>query len=52
MDATTFYYFISLTAIERLEMRLMDVLTAYLYGSLKKDIYMKIPEGFQIPEAS
>lgn len=32
-------------------MRLMDVVTAYLYGSLDSDIYMKIPEGFKMPEA-
>ena len=52
MDATTFCYLISLTAIEKLEMRLMDVVTAYLYGSLEKDIYMRIPEGFRMPKAS
>ena len=32
-------------------MRLMDVFTAYLYGTLDNDIYMKIPEGFKMPEA-
>ena len=26
-------------------------MTAYLYGSLDSDIYMKIPEGFKIPDA-
>ena len=52
MDATTFRYLISLAVIEKLEMRLMDVVTAYLYGSLEKDIYMRIPEGFRMPEAS
>ena len=30
----------------------MDVVTAYLHGSLDNDIYMKIPEGFQMPEAT
>ena len=29
----------------------MDVVTAYLYGSLENDIYMKLPEGFHLPEA-
>ena len=29
----------------------MDVVTAYLYGSLDSDIYMKIPEGFKMPES-
>ena len=26
----------------------MDVVTAYLYGSLDNDIYMKIPEGYKM----
>ena len=30
-------------------MRLMDVITAYLYGMLENDIYIKVPEGFQLP---
>ena len=51
MDAITFRYLISLAVSENLEMRLMDVVTAYLYGSLDNDIYMKIPEGFKMPEA-
>ena len=32
-------------------MRLMDVVTTYLYGSLDFDIYIKIPEGLKLPEA-
>ena len=47
VDAITFRYLISLAIQEKLEMRLMDVVTAYLYGSLENDIYMKIPEGFK-----
>jgi hypothetical protein len=27
----------------------MDVVTAYLYGSLDSDIYMKVPNGIPIP---
>jgi hypothetical protein len=30
-------------------MQLMDVVTAYLYGSLDTDIYMKVPDGIPIP---
>ena len=30
-------------------MKLMDVVTAYLYGSLDSDIYMKVPEGIPLP---
>ena len=31
-------------------MRLMDVITTYLYGSIDNDIYMKIPKGFKLPK--
>jgi hypothetical protein len=51
MDAITFRFLISLVVTENFDMRLMDVVTAYLYGSLDNDIYMKIPEGYKIPEA-
>ena len=51
MDAITFRYLISLTVSEGLDMRLMDVVTSYLYGSLDVNVYMKIPEGFTLPEA-
>nr|KYP62622.1 Retrovirus-related Pol polyprotein from transposon TNT 1-94 [Cajanus cajan] len=27
----------------------MDVVTTYLYGSLDANIYMKLPEGFNLP---
>ena len=30
----------------------MDVVTAYLYGSLDNDIYMKIPEGLKMHDTS
>ena len=50
MDTTTFRYLISLAISQNLEMRLMDVLTAYLYGDLDTEIYMKISEGFPLPE--
>nr|GEW96530.1 putative RNA-directed DNA polymerase [Tanacetum cinerariifolium] len=36
---------------KNLEMRLMDIVTAYLNGSLDNDIYMKISKGFKIREA-
>ena len=35
---------------ENLDMRLMDVVTTYLYGSLGNDIYMKIPERYKMPK--
>ena len=30
----------------------MDVITVYLYGFIDNDIYMKIPEGFELPKAN
>ena len=51
MDAITFRYLISLAVSKKLDMRLMDVVTAYLYGDLDTDIYMKIPEGLALPKA-
>ena len=51
MDAITFHFLISLAVSEELDMRLMDVITAYLYGSIDSDIHMKIPKGFKLPEA-
>ncbi|KAL0300012.1 UNVERIFIED_CONTAM: Retrovirus-related Pol polyprotein from transposon TNT 1-94 [Sesamum angustifolium] len=51
VDATTLRFLISLSVIEQLKMQLMDVVTAYLYGSLDTDIYMRIPEGLKMPEA-
>ena len=50
VDATTFRFLISLAVCEKLEIRLMNVITAYLYGSLDNDIYMKIPKGLQLPD--
>ena len=47
----TFRFLISLVIFEKLEMHLMDIVTAYLYCSLDLDIYMKIPEGFKMPDA-
>ena len=52
MDTITFRFLISLTVLERLDIRLMDVITTYLYGSMDNDIYMKIPKGFKLPEAN
>ena len=33
-------------------MHLMDVVTADLNGMLENDIYMKVPEGFQLPQVN
>ena len=47
MDGITFRYLVSMTVKERLDMHLMDVMTAYLYGLLDADIYMKVPDGYK-----
>jgi hypothetical protein len=47
----TFRYLISLAVQNRLSMQLMDVVTAYLYGSLDSDIYMKGPDGISISDS-
>ena len=51
VDAITFRYLISLAIHEKLEIRLMDVVTIYLYGSFDNYIYMKIYKGFKLLEA-
>ena len=38
MDATTFHYLIYLAVSEGLDMRLMDVVTTYLYGSIDTNV--------------
>ena len=50
MDAITFCFLISLAVSKGVDMRLMDVIIAYLYESIDNDIYIKIPEGFTLPE--
>ena len=51
VDAITFRYLINLAVHEKHEMRLMDVVTTYLYGSLDHDIFMNVPEASKVPEA-
>jgi hypothetical protein len=50
MSGITFRYLISMVAGLNLQMQLMDVVTAYLYGSLDMEIYMKVPDGLKIPD--
>ena len=51
MNGITFRYLISLAVQNRLSLQLMDVVTAYLYGSLDSDTYMKVPDGISVPNA-
>ncbi|KAL1223093.1 Retrovirus-related Pol polyprotein from transposon TNT 1-94 [Cardamine amara subsp. amara] len=50
VDTTTFRFLISLAIRENLDLRLMDVVTAYLYGPLDNEIYMKVPEGIELTD--
>ncbi|KAA3477340.1 Retrovirus-related Pol polyprotein from transposon TNT 1-94 [Gossypium australe] len=52
MDTTTSRFLISLVIREGFDLRLMDVVTAYLYGPLDNNIYMKLQKGFKLPEAA
>jgi hypothetical protein len=45
LNVITFWYLISLAIQKHLSLQLMDVITAYLYGSLDSDIYMKVSDG-------
>jgi hypothetical protein len=49
MSGITFRYLIFMAANLNLKMQLMDVVTAYLYGSLDSEIHMRVPEGLKIP---
>jgi len=49
LDATTLQYLIILVAQQGLHLHLMDDVTTYSYGSFENHIYMKIPEGFYLP---
>jgi len=42
-SSITFRYLISMAANLNLKMQLMDVATAYFYGSLDSEIYMRVP---------
>ena len=46
----SFRYLISMVVNLNLEIQLMDVAIAYLYGSLHFEIYMKVPKGIEVLE--
>jgi len=48
LGATIFRYLTILVAQEGLHLHVINDITTYLYDSLDKDIYMKIPEGFNL----
>jgi hypothetical protein len=47
VNAITLRFLISLTITKNIQIRLMKVVTAYLYGSLDDDIYMRVSEAFK-----
>jgi len=49
LDATRLQYSIILVAQQGLHLYLMDDITTYSYNSFENHIYMKIPEGFYLP---
>jgi hypothetical protein len=52
MNGITFRYLISLATQKRLSVQLMDVVNAYLYGSLDSNIYIKNPDRIFVPNAN
>jgi len=40
---------LAVAVLEDLDIQSIDVKTAYLYGDLDKEIYMKQSEGFKLP---
>jgi hypothetical protein len=48
MNGITFWYLIYLAIQNHLSLQLMDVVSAYLYGLLDSDIYMKVPDGISV----
>ena len=46
MDAGTFRYLLSLAVQHALDTQLLDVVTAYLYGPLDAQLYIRPPPGF------
>lgn len=52
MDAITFRYIISLAVLEKLDMILIDVITAYLYVELDTNITIRVLEGLTLTETT
>jgi hypothetical protein len=49
MNGIIFRYLITLAIQNHLSLQFMDVVIAYLYGSLDSDIYMEVPDGIPVP---
>ncbi|TPX39984.1 DNA-directed DNA polymerase [Synchytrium endobioticum] len=51
IDATSYRYVLALGRNLDFEIESMDVVTAYFYGDIQEDIFMKVPEGICIPSS-
>ncbi|KAL2633171.1 hypothetical protein R1flu_004650 [Riccia fluitans] len=51
MDLITYKYLITIAIQHHLHMQLMEVVIAYLYGTIAEDIYMRAPEELEVQEA-
>ena len=45
----TFRTLLALVVLHKLELHAMDVITAFLNGKLKEEIFMELPDGYKIP---
>jgi hypothetical protein len=52
INGIPFWCLISLAIQKHLSLQLMNVVTAYLYGSLDSDIYMKVSDGISVPNTN
>lgn len=48
MDFTTYRLLIAFSKFMKFDMDSLDIVTAYLYGELDREIYINIPEGYNI----
>lgn len=49
MEGITFRYLIDLVVSKKLNIQLMDVVSAYLYGDLGKEIHIRVPDRLKLP---
>lgn len=50
VDAITLRFLVSLIISNKQQIRRMDVVITYLYGSLDAYMYMEVPDGLKLPE--
>ncbi|TPX36954.1 DNA-directed DNA polymerase [Synchytrium microbalum] len=49
LDIATYRLLIGISSIMSWQIHALDVQTAFLYGDLEEDVYMKVPEGAHVP---